>query len=147
MKKLIVIASSLLATGIVLYGVYNLSLKRTPESVLKAAFSISLKGFDYSVGTFEEQWHPNGDGHTLVIYKFNKLTQENIDYLKGFGLKSLPVSEEDCELMIFNKIPKKFFKSDQGYYIYKPESAQDTDYKVFIVNIEKKIAVLYYQYM
>lgn len=147
MKKLIIVVSVILFTIIVVYGVYDLFLKRTPEKILKAVFDISLKDFDYTVETFEEQWCPNGDGHALVVYKFNKLTQENIDYLKRFGLKPLPVSEEECKLMIFNKIPKEFFQSDLGYYTYKPEGTKDTDYKIFIIDTEKKMAVLYYQFM
>ena len=120
--------------------------KRTPESVLKSTFGISLKDFDYSVETFEEQWCPNGDGQALVVYKFNKLTQENIDYLKGFGLKPLPISEE--ERNIIWEIPKQFFESNTGYYIYESLHNIDfRDYKVFVVDTEKKIAVLYYQYM
>ena len=123
--------------------------KRTPESALKVAFNISLKDFDYSVETFENQWCPNGDGHTLVVYKFNKLTQENIDYLKEFDLKPLPVSAEDRDLMWFNSIPEEYFNVNTGYYIYKPLStaAIRVNYKVFVIDTIKNKAVLYYQYM
>ena len=146
-KKVIVIVSVIIFAGTVLYGVYYLFLKRTPERLLKINFSISLKDFDYSVETFEEQWCLNGDGYAFVIYKFNKLTQENIDYLKSFGLKPLPISEEERNIMRFSKIPKEYFGSDTGFYIYKSESTVDIrNYKVFIIDAEKKFAVLYYQY-
>ena len=123
--------------------------KHTPARALKVTFNISLKGFDYSVETFEEQWCPNGDGHALVIYRFNKLTQENIDYLKSFGLKPLPISEEERNIMHFNKISKEYFEVDTGYYIYEPLRTVDFrgNYQVFVLDTENNKAILYYQYM
>lgn len=142
------IALVILLIVIVALVVDNCFLKHTPESILKANFSISLKNFDYSVETFEEQWSANGDGQALAIYKFNELTRENINYLKGFALHPLPISEKERELMIFNEIPKEYFEVDTGYYIYEQLSTHDIrDYKVFIIDTEKKNAVLYYQYM
>jgi hypothetical protein len=147
-----IILATILLFFIVLFVLDRTLLKPTPESVLKNTFKISLKNFDYVVETFEKQWCPNGDGHALVIYKFNKLTQENIDYLKGFGLKRLPIAEEDHMRMNFNEIPKEYFKTDVGYYIYSPSNANNDplnswDYKVFVVDTVKNVAVLYYQYM
>ena len=147
-KGLLIVVSIIVLAFMILLILDKTGFKHTPESVLKTTFGISLKDFDYSVETFEEQWCPNGDGQALVIYKFNKLTQANIDYLKGFGLKPLPISEEERKLMMFNEIPKEYFEVDTGYYIYEPLSTHDfRDYKVFVVDIDKKIAILYYQYM
>jgi hypothetical protein len=78
MKKLIIIASIIILTGIIIYGVYSIFFKRTPEKILKTVFNISLDGFDYTIVSFEEQWCPNGDGHALVIYKFNSLVEQFI---------------------------------------------------------------------
>ena len=148
MKRLIIIVSVIFLIGIVLHGVYFLFLKRTPESLLKTSFNISLNDFYYTIETFNEQWFPNGNGHVLVIYKFNKLTKENIDYLIEFGLQPLPVSEIDIQRMSYNKIPKEYFISDTGYYVFLEESVCDKrDYKFFLVDTKKKIAVLYYQNM
>lgn len=134
-------------TSIVLYEVYSTFLKRTPEKLLKQQFNISLAGFDYAIETFEEQWHPNGNGEVLVIYKFNKLTQENVDYLKTFNPQTLPIPETYRLQMPPNKIPKNFSHAETGYYIYESESTADyRDFKVFILDIERKIAVLYYQF-
>ena len=124
------------------------SFKRTPERVLKATFGISLKDLDYSVETFEEQWLSNGDGYTFVVFRFNKLTQENIDYLKSFGLKPLPFSEKVRSLLNFSEISIKHFKVDIGYYLHIPLHSIDVrDYKIFIIDTENKIAILYYQIM
>lgn len=123
--------------------------KHTPENALKRTFNIHLKGFDYSVETFEEQWCLNGDGQALVIYKFNKLTTENINYLKSFALKPLPISQEEYKLMHFNKIPKEYFESVNGFYLYEPLDTVDfrRNYQVFVIDTDNKKAVLYYQYM
>ena len=85
MKKIIVIVLVIVLSGIAVYEVYNLFLKRTPEKLLKQQFNISLKDFDYSIETFEEEWCLNGDGELLIVIKFNELTQKNIEYFKTDG--------------------------------------------------------------
>lgn len=154
MKKLTVIVSIIILVCIITYGIYEIFLKRTPEKLLKQQFNISLKGFDYTIDSFEEQWLPNGDGYTLVIIKFNMLTQADIDYFKQFDLQSLPVSKADYSQIGPNEIPKQFFKSENGYYIYQAERMANVgalvvalDFKIFIVDIDKKVAVLYYSFI
>ena len=146
MKKLIIIVVIFLL-GIVIFRLFI--PKRTPERLLEYSLNISLKNFDYKIEKFEDHWLYNltGDGHVLIIFKFNKLTQDNIDYLKGFGLKTLPISEEVQKRMWNNMPPNEFQKSVSGYYIYKRLSEQDIrDFKIFIVDTLKQTAVLYYQY-
>jgi hypothetical protein len=157
MKRLVIIASIILLTGIITYGVYCIFFKRTPEKILNIVFDISLKGFDYSVETFEEQWGPNGDGHVFIVYKFNTLTQGNIDYLKGFDLKSLPISETEYWQMHSNGILKQFFNANSGYYLFRTERISTIelkegikmalDFYIFVIDTENKMAVLYYSSM
>ena len=149
MKKLIMVLVIIIMTGITLYGMYSLFLKRTPEKLLKQEFNISLTGFDYTIESFEEQWYPNGDGYALIVYKFNSLTQGNIDYFNSFNnVQSLPILEAYRQQMPPNSIPKQYLNANAGCYIYKVESVTDyRDFKIFIVDTEKRIAVLYYQYM
>ncbi len=114
--------------------------KRTPERILKQQFNITLKEFDYDVETFEEQWCPNGDGYVLIVFKFNKLTQKNINYLQLLGLKELPISKN-------NVIPNRFL-FDNGYYLFENENINDErDFKLFVVDTKNNKAILYYQYM
>jgi hypothetical protein len=146
MKKSIFIVLAIVLIRSVIYGAYCVFFKRTPENLIKWAFNISLKDFDYRIDTFDEQWCPNGDGKTLIIVKFNKLTQLNIDYLNRLNLKSLPVTEEDRNLMDF--APKKCFESNRGFYIYKALSDSDKyDYQVFFIDTINKIAIYYTQIM
>lgn len=114
--------------------------KRTPENILKQQFNITLTGFDYKVETFEEQWNPNGDGYVFIVFKFNEITQSNINYLKSSGFKELPISQS-------NVIPDRLL-FDKGYYLFENENKNDErDFKLFIVDTEKNKAILYYQYM
>jgi hypothetical protein len=148
MKKLLLILSVTLLAGIVLYGIYDLFFKRTPEKLLKLQFNICLKDFDYTIETFEERWYPNGDGHLLIIFKFNKLTQNNIDYLKGLNPELLPIPETDSWQKHPSKIPKQYLNASAGYYVYESLNTHDPrNYKVFVIDTEKRIAVLYYQIM
>lgn len=148
MKKRKIIISVVILTGIVLYGVYRLYFERTPEHLLEWSFNISLKGFDYSVESFDEQWCPNGDGHLLIIITFNELTQKNIEYLKTFSHQELPISQADKRQMGASQIPNKYSYADSGLYIYVPEDPNDDrNFKIFIVDTEKNTAVLYYQIM
>ena len=151
MKKIIItvlaIVSTMLLTGIVLYGILNSTPKPTPESILKVLFDISLVDFDYSVESFEELWYPNGDGYVLIIYKFNTLTQENIEYLKEFDLQLLPMPDSVRIQTSPSSLPSMYKAADVGYYTYKVSPTHHRDFKVFIVDTERMIAVLYCQYM
>ena len=133
-KKLIIKISAAVLAGIVLYGVYSLYFKRTSERLLEWTFNIGLEDFDYAVESFDEQWCPNGDGYVLIIFKFNGLTQNNIDYLKKVGLQTLPISKANSLQMVPNIIPNEYWYSDTGYYTYELESPTDQrNFKVFIV--------------
>ena len=147
MKKAIIIPSVIIIVSVAALIVQDLTFKHTPESILKAHFKINLKGFDYTVETFREQWCQNGDGEAFAIYKFNELTQDNIDYLKGFGLKPLPIPEEEIDIMLPTGMPKEHFRIDTGYYIYVPLSSNLRDYRVLILDIEKNILIFYCQYI
>lgn len=148
MKKSLIVLSTIMLIGLILYGGYCAFLKRTPERILKTSFNISLKDFDYSVESFDERWLPNGDGHVFIKYKFKELTQDNMDYLKSISLNPLPIPKDIRKLMEFDKIPIEYFDIDTGYYMYIPLSTRDLrDYKVFVINTRKNEAILYLQVM
>lgn len=115
-------------------------VRRTPESILMQQFSITLKGFNYNVETFEEEWCPNGDGYVLIVFKFKELTQENISYFQSKRLKKLP--------MLSNEIIPTRFLYNKGYYIFENYNKDDErDFKLFVVDTENNKAILYYQFM
>lgn len=119
---------------------YGACTTRTPEKILEQQFNITLKDFDYQVETFEEQWNPNGDGYAYIVFKFNELTEKNINYFQSLGLRELPVLDN-------KEIPDRFLL-DNGYYLLEKEDINDErDFKLLIVDIENNKAILYYQYM
>jgi len=135
-KKKIIL---LVILGIVISaGVYFTFFWRTPERILKSTFDISLKEFDYTIESFEEQWIPfNGNGYLEMVIKFNELTQENIDYIKEFDVRSLSTLKQSSGHSYKHL-------SDEGYYIYREEG---NDFYIFIFDIKNKKAVLYYRFM
>lgn len=133
-----IIRFSLMALFVVL--LYGACTTRTPEKILEQQFNITLKDFDYQVETFEEQWNPNGDGYAYIVFKFNELTEKNINYFQSLGLRELPVLDN-------KEIPDRFLL-DNGYYLLEKEDINDErDFKLLIVDIENNKAILYYQYM
>lgn len=113
---------------------------RTPEAILKQQFNIALNGFDYQVETFDEQWNPNGDGYSYIVFRFKALTENNINYFLSSGLKELPILDN-------KEIPDRFL-FDNGYYLFEREDSNDErDFKLFIVDTENNKAILYYQCM
>lgn len=157
MRKKIITISVVVLICIVLYVLYTLFWKRTPESIFKGVFDISLNDFDYTVDTFEEEWVLS-DGYLLLIIKFNKLTQANIDYLKSLNAKPLPISETDYLLIRQGSIPWRFKYANSGYYLFQAEKIVTRDIEgikrelamdlyIFIVDINRMEAVLYYRFL
>jgi hypothetical protein len=106
-----------------------------------------LEGFDYSVEKFNEQWNPNGDGYTLIIFKFNNLTSKNLDYFRSLKPKQLPILKQKIIQIAPNSIPKNYFFSNKGYYLYEYETNDTRNFKIIIIDINSKKAILYYQIM
>lgn len=128
------------AAIILIIFLYIACVERTPEEILKQKFNISLKGVDYKVETFEEQWCPNGDGYTYIEFKFNTLTENNIKYFHSLGLKKMPILKKQ-------EIPNRCL-IENGYYLFEREDQDDVrDYKLFVIDIKTNRAILYFQYL
>ena len=161
MKKRIIITGSIVVgiilTGITLYGMVSILFKHSPEKELNRQV-ISLADFDYTIvsaNDLDEEWYSLGSPEILV---FNELTQSNIDYLKSCNPLPMPISEMEYRQMIPYKIPNPFKMPKSDYYIYQngripkweiysiaggPRREKALDFKVFIIDPEKKLGVLY----
>ena len=158
MKKLIIITGSIVAgiilMGIMLYGMFSILFKYSPEKELNRQI-ISLANFDYTIGSVEEldeEWYSLSSCYTVL--EFNELTQDNINYLKSCNPLPLPISETEYRQMMPEKIPNPFKNPNSSYYIYMDGRIPDLkkfvtmqgrpfDFKIFIVDVEKKLAILY----
>jgi hypothetical protein len=122
---------------------YEAYLKRTPEKILLNQFGISLKGYNYSIISHNEQWDYNGDGYCLILFDLAQLDTQEFNTLINDNFKELPI---DNELEV-NDIPEIYLKSQDGYYIFQVENEDSRDFRIFIINTKLKKGILYYQIM
>jgi hypothetical protein len=128
--------------------IYCTCQNSSPEKILNKHFNVNLSSFDYNIEFMEKTGHPDASVDTRVIFKFNQLTKENIEYIQNHQFKSLPISEAKQLRRFFDKIPKQFTTSHSGYYLYDIHSSCCGLYnKIFIIDTHKNMAILYYQIM
>jgi len=134
----------------ILYCTY---VNSSPERVLKKQFSISLDNFDYTIIHNTTPEVPIPFNYKCIYFRFRYITQENIEYLQSLPMQQLPLQNREKMLqMIFKgahsqKI-EEFYPSDDDYYMFDNHSSCCGLYnKIFIVDTEKKVAILYYQIM
>ncbi len=143
MKKnviLITLVFVIIIGGFITYEVY---LKRTPEKILLSQFGISLKGYNYSIISNNEQWDYNGDGYCLILFDFARFEPQEFNSLINDNFKELPIDNE----FDVNEIPELYLKSQDGYYIYQVEKEDSRNFRIFIINTKLKRGILYYQIM
>lgn len=133
----------LISLAIVLGCFYLVFLKRTPERILQNQFGISLKKYNYSTVSMKEQWDYNGDGYCLIIFDFTKLGAKELNSIIKDKFKKMPINEE----LEVNEIPESYLKSRDGYYILQAEKEDSRNFKIFIINMNAKEGILYYQIM
>lgn len=136
-RKILIVITTVLIFAIV----YIMFIKRTPEKILKQQFNIDLSDFNYSVMSFQEEWGDNGDGFCQIVFNLEKITSNNLDYLKSMNTKTLPIIEK----LSPNELDWNYLNSKNGFYLYNASSDDIRNFKLFIIDIKNKKAVLYYQ--
>ncbi len=129
----VISVSMALVVVVVLLNVNRKYSSKTPTRILKSMFDISLKDFDYTVKSFEENWLPNGDGECEIIFEFKGLSPENIRYLETKNVKRLPMPVA---------IRKHFSVPNNGYFIYDTLPGGLPNYAVFIIDTDNNTALL-----
>lgn len=130
MKKLVVLFCLILFASCV---------RRTPENLLMNQFQIDLTSFNYSVKSFDEEWMI-ADGQCRIVFSFDSITTDNISYLIGKG--AIPFSNKTIDSSY--RIPQKYLNGE-GCFFYKEEDGHSENYSYFILDLNKKEAVFYYQ--
>lgn len=118
---------------------FSSCMRRTPENLLKNQFQIELSDFDYSILSFEEDWIL-ADGECRIVFSFDSITPNNIRYLIDKG--AVPFSNKTIDSSY--RIPPKYLNGE-GYFFYKEEDGHSENYSYFILDLNKKEAVFYYQ--
>lgn len=112
-------------------------INKTEHYRINSDFKINLNRLDVKESFRKEEWAPNGDGVKIIIFNYKKL--EN----KDFDLKRLPIEEN----LPPNEIPTEFLNISEGYYKCIIDKEDNRDFKIMIINPQKREICVYYQIM
>jgi len=144
MKKNVILGTLILISfTLVVIITYELFFKRTPEKILLCQFGVSLKEYNYSIISNVEQWDYNGDGYCMILFDLTRLKTQDFNNIVNHSFLKLPIDN----YIEANEIPELYLKSQNGYYRLEIEKGDPRDFKIFIINTDTKIAILYYQIM
>jgi|GEM_PF-1726943 len=144
MKRKILWSTLILIILIVGVGyTYEVFFKRSPEKILLNQFGISLKKYNYSVVSMQEQWDYNGDGYCLILFDLAQFDTQEFNSLINDNFKKLPINDK----IEVSEIPESYLKSQDGYYIFQVEEEDSRNFRIFIINTKLKKGILYYQIM
>ena len=73
-KRIIVLGFFILAFCIT---VIVLMTRRTPYSITKTLFDLDLNK-EYKVELFKDEWAPNGDGESLVVFSYSSIQEDSV---------------------------------------------------------------------
>ena len=125
---------------LIAFGFYWFKLRRTAYSVAHVLTGLSISK-EYKIGTFKDEWSPNGDGESLIIFTIPKEQQSNLLQTcieKGF--KELPIKEELPDNLIYNYLDKS---DSSGYYYLNIDKNDDRNYTLCVINQKDKKLIIY----
>lgn len=122
-----------LIIGSVIFFVQKISYKNRIEE----DFVFKVSNLKLEKKSEKEEWSPNGDGIKILILKYENL-DEKIDDLDKF-----PIKEE----LPPNEIPKEFLSLKNGYYKCIIDKDDNRNFKILIIDPQKKEICVYYQIM
>ena len=115
------------------------SCTRTPERILSKTWGVNVKGLEYSVTSFRDQWNGNGDGETEIKMAV-ELPQKDIDNLISHGAKPLPIVGPENKKRWLERISGIDCATDGVYFFEQGE--QEPECKFLIYDDDSH--VLYY---
>ena len=140
MKRIYVILLMVLVILLLLFGLYWFKIRRTAYSVAQILTKIEISK-EYKVETFKDEWAPNGDGESLIIFSVPK--QQELKLVQSCirqGFKQLPVKEELPDNMIYNYLDKS---DTLGYYSLDIDKTDNRNYTLFVVTRKSKKLIIY----
>ena len=125
---------------LLLFSIYWFKVRRTAYSVAHVLTNLSISK-EYKVDTFKDEWGPNGDGESLIIFSIPQQQESNlIQSCIGQDFKHLPIKEELPDNMIYNYLDKS---DSLGYYFLNIDKSDNRNYKLFVVNQKNKKLIIY----
>ena len=107
------------------------SCTRTPERILSKVWGVNVKGLEYSVTSFRDQWIGNGDGETEIRMAV-ELPQKDID--------PLPIVEPENKKRWLERISGIDCATDGVYFFEQGEQEQECKFLIY----DDDSHVLYY---
>ena len=98
-----------------------------------------MKGLEYSVTSFKDQWCGNGDGETEIRMAV-ELPQKDIDILISHGAKPLPIVEPENKKRWLERISGIDCATDGVYFFEQGEQEQECKFLIY----DDDSHVLYY---
>jgi len=139
MKKIYMILGILILL-LIAFGFYWFNLRRTAYSVAHVLTGLSISK-EYKIETFKDEWSPNGDGESLIIFTIPKEQQSNlIQACKGKGSKKLPIKEELPDNLIYNYLDKS---DSLGYYYLNIDKNDGRNYTLCVINQKDNKLIIY----
>jgi hypothetical protein len=140
MKKKYMILFFIALFILLLFSIYWLKIRRTAYSVAHVLTNINISK-DYKLDTYKDEWAPNGDGESLIIFSIPKQQEPNlIQSCIGHGFRKLPIKEELPDNTIYNYLDKS---DSLGYYFLNIDKSDNRNYKLFVVNQKNKKLIIY----
>lgn len=123
-----------------LFSLYWINIRRTAYSVTNDLTNLNINK-EYKIDTFKDEWLPNGDGESLIIFSIpdqqeSILIQSCIEQ----GFKPLPIKEELPDNLINSYLNKT---DSLGYYSLYINKSDYRNYKITIINQKKKKLIIY----
>lgn len=120
-------------TILLLCALLPCSCVRTPNKMIKAAFSIDIKDINYTLVEKVERWTINGDGNCFLRLSLKETSKEELDLLKNrmisLGASQLPIEENLMVVNYANNMANQTFK--RGWYLLLTPNWDDSRLLIF----------------
>ncbi len=126
----------LLITVLIIVGIIFFIQKISYKNRIEEDFGFMTSGLKLEKKSEKEEWSPNGDGVKILILKYENLNDNK-------NLNRFPIKEE----LPPNEIPKEFLSIPNGYYKCIIDKNDNRNFKILIINPDKKEICVYYQIM
>ena len=115
------------------------SCSRTPEAIISKVYSIDIRYQTHETLVFEDQWYPNGDGHTTIKVEC-ALTDNQLQSLAEKGGHSLPIVVSDHKKSYIERL-SGMKDASNGIYIYEEG---DTELEFTLLMYDRNTNILFY---
>jgi len=140
MKRKYMILLVIIIFLLIVFGFYWFKLRRTAYSVAHVLTSLSISK-EYKVETFKDEWAPNGDGESLIIFSIPQEQQSLlVQSCNEKEFKKLPIKEELPDNMIYNYLDKS---DSLGYYFFNVDQNDDRNYTLCVISQKNKKLIIY----